>query len=93
MTDDEHTEEFVRFEWQTPKDKSDLRVHVVAEFGEARIHLDFTDDGAKGTSDLQKVVGTMPMILKHVRNERMIDHEMEGVEQDLLDLLGDGEAE
>lgn len=91
--DPKNCQEHVRFEWQTPDSADDDGLHIVAYYGEARLHLDFTDDGKAGTQELATVLGAMPVILKYIRNEVQVRRDMEGVEQDLLDLLGGSEEE
>lgn len=84
-------EHYVPFTWKTPNDPKDTRVCVVAEYGEARVHIDFNDDGGKGPEDLVRVLSAWPKVLEYVRREILIRRSADEVEQDLLDLLGEGE--
>lgn len=82
----------VPFSFSVPKDKDDGFRHIVAEYGDARIHIDYYDD-EKGNANLGKLVGSMPTVLEAVRQEILIKKEAAEVEQDLVDLLGEGESD
>lgn len=91
MTEEHECDEncYVRFQWADPAEDGIL--HVVAWLGEARLHFDFKED-AEGAHELGRVITSIPKMLAHIRREQEIKREVDSVDQDLLDLLGEGEV-
>lgn len=91
MGDEHNCDEtcYVRFNWAYPDENNVL--HVVAWLGDAKLHVDFKNNG-EGAAELGRIVVSMPKILGHIRDELMIKREVDEVDQDLLDLLGEGEV-
>lgn len=89
MTNEEHGEQcFVEFQWAEPTEK-DPTLHIVAWHGKARLHVDFDNETPEGRADLTHVVQSMPQILSHIFTEMKIKREVDSVDQELKDLLGD----
>lgn len=83
----------VTFSWaNNPEDPNSRELCIVAAYENARLHLDFTDDGGSGTRAMHRVIATMPVILQSIRQELMIRHETDGLDKDLFDLLGGDDA-
>lgn len=93
MTEEEHEHDencLVQFQWADPGE--DGLLHIVAWIGKARLHIDYVDSTREGQEDLGRIIHTMPQIISHIRQEQAIKREVDSVDQDLLDLLGEGEV-
>lgn len=85
MSENPPNEDHVVFTWGQEGDA----LCVQCTYKDARVHIDFTDDGAEGTRAMQRAVSTWPVVLKAIRQEQMIRKETDEIDGDLLSLLDD----
>jgi hypothetical protein len=79
----------VTFRYNVPP-KGDHRIEVCMRYKEA--HLDFGfDDTEEGNRDASRLFEAYPEIMAHIANEIEVRREVEELDQDLLDLLGEEE--
>jgi hypothetical protein len=89
MSENPQAEDHVVFTWGAEGDA----LCIQCTYGNARLHIDFVDDGREGTRELQKITATMPIILRMVRQEQLIKREADEIDGDLLALLDDGDSD
>lgn len=79
----------VKFSWSAEEQILCIQVW----FEDARLHLDFKDDGSRSTRNMQKIVSVIPIVLKTIRQEEMIKRETDEIDGDLRTLLDDGDSD
>lgn len=78
----------MKYLFYLPKDPKSTKFIIDAQFKGVRAAVHF-EAGEQGEKDLADVLAYFPKLVDAIKKEQEVRREMEDVEKDLLDLLGD----
>lgn len=84
-------ERLVRFTYNIPDENVPL-VHICLKRLDTHVDVEF-DNSDDGQRRLGETMAALPGVVKHVRKEISIQQEVDAIDHDLFDLLGEDDSE